>query len=168
MLDYKKRRSISLKMNFNYNNKALWEVISAPNNLELFHPYCKNNISINWEKGHYSDEIIYLNNKKYKRVFLKWKKNFGYELIISNLQNKKSYVIWEITEIDNLNSSLRITIYPHLLATWPKMLSYLPFTLIIKPRLKSYLFSVISGLHYFLNETKKVPKNHFGAHKWFS
>ena len=31
--------------------------------------------------------------------------------------------------------------------------------------LKSYLFSVISDLNYFLNETKKVPKNHFGTHK---
>tara|TARA_Y200000002_G_scaffold174771_1_gene144192 strand:+ start:14072 stop:14578 length:507 start_codon:yes stop_codon:yes gene_type:complete len=168
MLDYKKRRSISFKLNFNYDNKTLWEVISAPNNLELFHPYCKSNNTISWEKDHYSDEIIYLNNKKYKRVFLKWNKNSGYELLISNLQNKKSYVIWEITETDNLKSNLRITIYPHLLATWPKMLSYLPFKFIIEPRLKSYLFSVISGLNYFLNETKKVPKNHFGTHKWFS
>ena len=76
--------------------------------------------------------------------------------------------MWGITETDNLKSNLRLTIYPHLLATSLKTLSYLPFKIIIEPVLKSYLFSVISKLNYFLNETKKVPKNHFGTHKWFS
>lgn len=146
----------------------MWEAISSSDNLELFHPHCKSNNSISWERNHYFDNLIYLNNKKYKSVFLKKNKNSGNELLISTLQNKKSHVIWRITETNNLKSNLRITIYPHLLATWPKMLYYLPLKFIIEPRLKSYLFCVISGLNYFLNETKKVSKNHFGTHKWFS
>ena len=56
-----KRRSISFKLNLNYNDKTLWEAISASNNLELFHPYCKSNNTVSLEKDHYSDDIIYLN-----------------------------------------------------------------------------------------------------------
>ena len=40
--------------------------------------------------------------------------------------------------------------------------------LIIKPKLYNYLFSVISGLKYYLENNEEVPKNYFGTHKWFS
>ena len=100
--------------------------------------------------------------------FTKWIPFKGYELKIGKKDGKQSYVVWEIKEMDNTTCTLSITVYPHLLSKYPKIISYLPFKLIIKPKLYNYLFSVISGLKYYLENNEKVPKNNFGKHKWFS
>ena len=112
--------------------------------------------------------LEYLNGLKYIRKFTKWSPLKGYELKIGKKDEKQSYVVWEIKEIDNTTCTLSITVYPHLLSKFPKIISYLPFKLIIKPKLYNYLFSVISGLKYYLENNEKVPKNNFGKHKWFS
>ena len=116
----------------------------------------------------YVDELEYLNGLKYVRKFVKWVPLKGYELYIGEKEGYQSYVIWEIKEIDQSNCSLSITVYPYLLSNWPNFISYIPYKLIIKPRLYNYLSSVISGLKYFVENNEKVPKNHFGKHKWFS
>ena len=134
---------------FNHSPRILWNVISAPNHLELFHPFCKK-ISISWDDMPYVDELEYLNGLKYVRKFVKWEPLKGYALNIGRKKGKQSHVIWEIKEIDDLNCSLSITVYPHLLNNWPYFISYLPYKLIIKPKLYDYLFSVISGLKYYL------------------
>ena len=105
---------------------------------------------------------------KYIRNFVKWVPFKGYELNIGKKEGKQSYVIWKIKEIDDSNCSLSITVYPHIYSNWPNIISFIPYKLIIKPRLYSYLLSVISGLKYFIENNEKVPKNHFGKHKWFS
>tara|TARA_B110001450_G_scaffold199527_1_gene188336 strand:+ start:6175 stop:6681 length:507 start_codon:yes stop_codon:yes gene_type:complete len=164
----KKVRGINCQLSFNHNSKVVWNVISAPNHLNLFHPFCKNNSIISWEESSHVDMLEYLNGLKYIRKFTKWSPLKGYELKIGKKDEKQSYVVWEIKEIDNTTCTLSITVYPHLLSKFPKIISYLPFKLIIKPKLYNYLFSVISGLKYYLENNEKVPKNNFGKHKWFS
>ena len=168
MDSFKKVRGISCQLYFNHNSKDVWNVISAPNHLNLFHPFCKKNSIISWEESSHIDMLEYLNGLKYIRKFTKWSPFKGYELKIGKKDGKQSYVVWEIKEMDNTTCSLSITVYPHLLSKFPKIISYLPFKLIIKPKLYNYLFSVISGLKYYLENNEKVPKNHFGKHKWFS
>lgn len=168
MNNINKNRGITCQLYFNQSPKILWNVISAPNHLNLFHPFCKKNISISWDSMPYEDELEYLNGLKYVRKFVKWIPFKGYTLNIGKKEGKQSHVIWEIKEIDHSNCSLSITVYPHLLSNWPNFISYIPYQLIIKPRLYDYLFSVISGLKYFVENNEKVPKNHFGKHKWFS
>ena len=167
-MNIKKKRGINCQLIFNQPPKTLWKVISAPNHLELFHPFCKENIAISWDGMPYIDELEYLNGLKYVRKFVKWDPLKGYSLNIGKKQGKQSHVIWEIKEIDHANCTLSITVYPHLLSNWPNFVSYIPYKLIIKPTLYDYLFSVISGLKYFIENNEKVPKNHFGKHKWFS
>ena len=164
----KKVRGINCQLSFNHNSKVVWNVISAPNHLNLFHPFCKNNSIISWEESSHVDMLEYLNGLKYIRKFTKWSPLKGYELKIGKKDEKQSYVVWEIKEIDYTTCTLSITVYPHLLSKFPKIISYLPFKLIIKPKLYNYLFSVISGLKYYLENNEKVPKNNFGKHKWFS
>ena len=164
----KKVRGINCQLSFNHNSKVVWNVISAPNHLNLFHPFCKNNSIISWEESSHVDMLEYLNGLKYIRKLTKWSPLKGYELKIGKKDEKQSYVVWEIKEIDNTTCTLSITVYPHLLSKFPKIISYLPFKLIIKPKLYNYLFSVISGLKYYLENNEKVPKNNFGKHKWFS
>jgi hypothetical protein len=168
MDSFKKVRGITCQLSFNHNSKEVWNVISAPNHLNLFHPFCKNNSIISWEESSHVDMLEYLNGLKYIRKFTKWSAFKGYELKIGNKDGKQSYVVWEIKEIDNTTCTLSITVYPHLLSKFPKIISYLPFKLIIKPKLYNYLFSVIYGLKYYLDNNEKVPKNNFGKHKWFS
>ena len=88
-------------------------------------------------------------------------------LQIGGRKGKKSKVIWEISSEEN-NTFLSITIYPHFLANAPKFLSFLPYKLLLRPKLTSYLNSVLGGINYYLIEKEPVPKNHFGTHKWFS
>ena len=168
MNDINKNRGITCTLNFKQPSKTIWNIISAPNNLELFHPFCKENTVVSWNSMPYIDELEYLNGLKYFRKFVNWDPLKGYTLNIGKKEGKQSHVIWEIKEIDDLNCSLSITVYPHLLSNWPNFFSYIPYKLFIKPRLYNYLFSVISGLKYHLDNNKKVPKNHFGKHKWFS
>ena len=74
---------------------------------------------------------------------------------------------WRLEKVDK-GSKLTITIYPFLLSTWPKVFSFLPYYFYINIKLKSYLFSVLSGIDWYIKEKTPVPKNQFGEHSWFS
>ena len=79
--------------------------------------------------------------------------------INSFLKNSKPY------EKDIL---LTITVYPYFMAKSPKFISYLPYKLYIRPKLKNYLDSVIKGIDWYLKKKENVPRNAFGKHSWFS
>ncbi|MFL2619692.1 MAG: hypothetical protein ACJ0O0_00645 [Flavobacteriaceae bacterium] len=147
--------------------EKLWELISSPSNLELFHPFCKTNKVITWPGKNSVDELIYLNNLKYIRSFISWEEFKGYSLLIGEENNKQSYVIWEISKKKGL-VFLKITIYPYFLRNIPKAISYFPYKLFIIPKMSSYLKSVIGGINYYIERKKKTPKEYFGSHKWFS
>ncbi len=146
---------------------SLWELISSPSNLELFHPFCKSNKVIIWPGEKSIDELVYLNGLTYKREFYSWEKLKGYSLFIGEKGKEQSYVVWEIFD-KNGSNYLKITVYPYFLRNMPKLISYLPYKFIVIPALESYLKSVIGGINYYLNTKKRVPKNYFGEHKWFS
>ena len=76
-------------------------------------------------------------------------------------------VKWEITP-HKKNTSLSITVYPYFLNNYPKIISYLPYKIVVTPQLKSYLHSVLRGIKYYLDKGIIVEKNKFGSHKWFS
>ena len=81
--------------------------------------------------------------------------------------NNQSFVEWRIKEEES-GVRLSITVYPFLLSTWPKILSFLPYFLYINIKLKSYLNSVLSGIEWFIEKNTPVPRNKFGKHSWFS
>ena len=145
----------------------LWKTISSPNYLNDTHPYCDNNSVIHWEKDLHEDELVYLNGLTYRRKFSDWKPGEGYDLWIGNSNKNQSFVEWRIIEEGN-GVRLSITVYPFLLSTWPKVLSFLPYFLYINIKLKSYLNSVLSGIGWFIEENTPVPRNKFGKHSWFS
>tara|TARA_Y100000766_G_scaffold121010_1_gene103935 strand:+ start:302 stop:592 length:291 start_codon:yes stop_codon:yes gene_type:complete len=91
----------------------------------------------------------------------------GYDLWIGNDNKKQSFVEWRIKE-EGSGVRLSITVYPYLLSNWPKALSFLPYFLYINIKLKSYLYSVLSGIEWFIDKKTPVPKNKFGKHSWFS
>ena len=52
---------VSYEEKINSSIDSLWDLISAPSNLELFHPFCKSNKTIKWPGKNSIDELIYLN-----------------------------------------------------------------------------------------------------------
>jgi len=149
------------------SKEILWETISSPNYLNNVHPYCEKNSVIYWDNDRHEDLLVYLNGLTYERKFTTWKPDEGYDLWIGNDNKKQSFVEWRIRE-ENGGVTLSITIHPYLLSTWPKALSFLPYFLYINIKLKSYLYSVLSGIEWFIEKNTPVPKNKFGKHSWFS
>ena len=154
-------------MTYDYSVENLWKVVSSPNYLNNVHPFCKENSIIKWNNDHHEDKILYLNNKTYIRKFVSWRALKGYDLWIGDNNKDQSFVEWRLEKAGN-RSKLTITVYPFLLSTWPRILSFLPYFLYINIKLKSYLFSVLSGIDWYIKENTPVPKNQFGKHSWFS
>ena len=161
------RFKTSNSMTYDCSLEKLWEVVSSPNYLNNVHPFCKENSTIKWSKDHHEDKIVYLNNRYYIRKFVSWKVLEGYDLWIGSNNNNQSFVEWRLEKVDS-GSKLTITVYPFLLSSWPKVFSFLPYFLYINIKLKSYLFSVLSGIEWYIKENIPVSKNQFGEHSWFS
>tara|TARA_B110000014_G_scaffold176080_1_gene125964 strand:+ start:2324 stop:2818 length:495 start_codon:yes stop_codon:yes gene_type:complete len=159
--------SIKCKRKINSTPEKLWNLISKPGYLNLVHPYCKESTIKSWKKNDHSDILIYLNGLKYERHFNKWKEKKGYSLMIGKKNGKKSHVKWKISSYNN-ETFLTIIVSPYLLSNWPKLISFIPYLLYIKPNLKKYLNSVIGGIDWYLINNKPIPKNYFGKHLWFS
>ena len=160
-------RSISSRKSISCDINALWKVISLPSNLDLFHPFCKKNTVIIWSKENSIDQIEYLNGLIFQREFFEWEENKGYKLHIHQIGKPKSRVEWKING-DNYKSIINISVSPYLFNSGGKYLSVLPYYLITRPFLLSYLESVTSGLKYYLEQGKTVKKNQYGKHLWFS
>ena len=167
LLKIKKMWKAEHEQKINSSKVNLWDLISAPSNLELFHPFCKSNKVIKWPGKDSIDELIYLNGLTYIRTFKQWENLKGYSLIIGEKNKGQSYVVWKIFKKKE-SLYLKITVYPFFLRNFPKVISYLPYKLIVIPALESYLKSVIGGINYYLKTNEKTPKNYFGEHKWFS
>ena len=163
----KKKWKVEYEEKINSSLESLWELISSPSNLELFHPFCSSNKTIKWPGENSIDELIYLNGLTYIRKFTNWEEKKGYSLFIGEKNKDQSYVIWDIYKKEEC-IYLKISVYPYFLRNFPKIASYIPYKLIVTPALQSYLKSVIGGINYYLETKSITPKNYFGEHKWFS
>tara|TARA_Y100001954_G_scaffold171771_1_gene182624 strand:+ start:1509 stop:2006 length:498 start_codon:yes stop_codon:yes gene_type:complete len=163
-----KRLNVSNSAEFEVPAERLWKAISEPGNLNDSHPFCESNEVISWEDGNRSDRIIYLSGLNFVRRFKTWEEGVGYTLVIGEEGGPKSYVEWEITPLERDRSRLTISVYPHILAGLPRLLAFVPHAVWVKPRLESYLDSVVLGFRYRLERGGRVPRDHFGKHPWFS
>ena len=168
MKNFKTNSPISVKKSFDVSSEVLWKLVSAQGNLNDCHPYCQSNESIQWDEDGHVDRLVYLNGRTYIRQFLTWDEGEGYTLRIGEENGLQSFVQWEINAIAENKSQLTITVHPYLLAGYPKVVSFLPYQFWIKPRMRRYLRSVVSGFEYVARTGEPVPRNHFGRHPWFS
>jgi hypothetical protein len=155
---------VSEKIILNQNPDIVWEIISSKNALELFHPYCLKNDTIDYKK---KDKLVYLNGLIYIREFSVWKPNKGFELSIGKKGGKKSKVIWEIKILDR-GCEVKISVFPYSSSKISKYFHPIVNIIIVKPKLRKYLQSVLTGLKFYLDTNIKVKKNQFGKHAWFS
>ena len=156
MHNMKYNQSITVTKEIEASRGELWNFISSPEYLNYCHPFCKKNTIIKWEKGNHSDILEYLNGLVYIRNFYKWEEKKGYSLLIGAENKQQSKVVWEIT------------VYPHFLNDYPNLISFIPYKFLIRPKLTSYLNSVIGGINSFMVNKIPVERNMFGKHSWFS
>jgi len=159
---------VSKSIKINAVPQLVWEVISKPNKLELYHPFCESNPVENWPGSKSIDYVNYYNGLKLKRIFTDWIEGQGYDLLIGEENGKKSKVIWRISTTDNISSDLKITIYPYDISKNPKSVKLFLYIIYIKPMLNKYLTSVLKGFQTYIIHGKPIRKNQFGTHKWFS
>ena len=146
----------------------VWEAISMPGNLEPCHPFCASNPVQVWPGPNSVDEVHYLSGWVYVREFCNWIDGVGYDLNIGRKGGGQSSVSWRITEIDEQNSSLRITVCPDVLQRIPVTVRWIPHLARLRPALRSYLNSVVRGFEWYVTRGVAVPRDQFGRHPWFS
>ena len=159
---------VSYSTSLKNEKKDVWKAISSHGNLNFFHPFCKKNKVIEVDENSIKKDIlIYLNGIVFEREFYQWEKMKGYKLMIGKKNAKKSKVIWEISENKDY-TTLSIKVFPYKTDKINSLLYPFFFFFYIKPKLKSYLKSVLNGLKFYLFNNQTVVKNQFGKHSWFS
>ena len=159
---------IRVNQTFDLTTDALWELVSAPGNLNDAHPFCKTNEALTWDGNKHVDRLVYLNGRTYVRRFQTWNPGKGYTLLIGAENGPQSFVEWTIKPLETGGSTLSITVHPYLLANWPKLLAFPLYRLWIVPRMRRYLRSVLGGFAHVATTGEPVPRNRFGRHPWFS
>jgi len=167
-LDRNSRWAVSASQRIAAPREEVWRVISAPGNLEPCHPFCTKNPVHEWDGANSRDEIHYLSGWMYERRFSEWHDGYGYDLETWRGDNCIASVSWRIIDVDDANSMLEITVYPHVLKNWPAIARWFAYWLRIKPYLRSYLRSVVMGFEWCITKGERVPRDAFGKHPWFS
>ena len=150
----------------NISKNELWNIISAPSNLELFHPFCKKNETLKWPGINSIDEIYYYSGLVYQRQFINWIDKEGYDLLIGKKHGSQSLVCWRIKNENN--AKLTVTIHPNKFNQGSKILNMIQYNILVKPLLQKYIDSVMLGLEYYIQKKQKVQKNQFGKIRFFS
>ena len=161
-------KSIIHSEKFNLSPNEIWNIISRESNLEDYHPFCRSNTPIEWNEKNHSDKLEYLNGTVFERHFISWTENEGYDLYFGRKDGRKSHVSWRIKRINNHETELSIEVHPWIFNQGNRFIEFIPFEFFVRPRLKSYLQSVLGGLKWYIINQKPTPRNHFGKIKWFS
>ena len=102
-----------------------------------------------------------------ERNFTEWFEGEGYDLVIGDSQGNDSLVSWRLEGADS-TSLLSINVKTYIFNKGNRIIKIIPFFLYAKPKLISYLDSVLNGLKYYSETNKIVSQNQFGSHSWFS
>ena len=155
---------VEAKKTFKKNRSEILEAIRLPNNLENYHPFCKENKVEKWPGKGSIDYVKYLNGLKYRRDFVKWDES-GYVLDIG-VKSKVARVKW-LVEGNSTQSSLKITINPKL-PYKNKIIRTIMWHAYIKFRLQNYINNVVKGFADYIDSEERVSKNKYGKHPWYS
>ena len=155
---------VEAKKTFKKDRSEILEAIRLPNNLENYHPFCKENKVEKWPGKGSIDYVKYLNGLKYRRDFIKWDES-GYVLDIG-VKSKVARVKW-LVEGNSTRSSLKITINPKL-PYKNKIIRTIMWNAYIKYRLQNYINNVVEGFADYIDTKERVPMNKYGKHPWFS
>ena len=162
------RWPIAASATINADPEKLWSSISAAGSLNDCHPFCADNIVSKWPGEGSVDAIRYLNGQEYERRFRGWHEGTGFDIELFHKGRELAWAIWRVADLEDGRSRLTITVYPVRLQSQPVSVRWVPHLFIMRPKLRSYLSSVVNGYKWFVERGEAVPRNQFGEHPWFS
>lgn len=166
------KRDVTVAAQIDAVISTVWSAISRRGNLAICHPFCKDNPVEAWPGNAACDTIVYYNGLVLHRRILNWLDGKGYDLVIGrDLNRPMADVNWRISELENRQSLLAITIKPDLnivLAKKPRVMHLLMFKFGLRQQLSEYLTSLVLGFKYRIETGKPVQRNQFGSHRFFS
>lgn len=162
------RWPVTVEQGIAASSQDVWAAISTPGVLERCHPFCSANPVDVWPGAGSRDEVHYYNGLVYERRFLEWREGAGYSLQIGEPNGPSSLVTWEVSATGSSASTLAITVYPHILQGVPVVARWVPHLGYVRPLLRRYLRSVVSGFGWYVTRHEPVRRNQFGTHPWFS
>jgi len=112
--------------------------------------------------------VHYLNGIVYERRFRGWEEGTGYDLEIYLRAEKIAAVAWRIAAVDRDRARLIITVEPDAFRDRSLPWRWIAHHTVLRPKLRSYLDSVVRGFDWFITRGEPVPRNAFGKHAWFS
>ena len=164
------RNKVIKSVNIDINHYHLWEIISSPKKLHFYHPFCKKNEVLTWDRENTVDLIEYFNGKVLKRKFFVWNERTGYKLIINDLKKDLAEVHWNLSDAGENKSilSIQVKVLKDALKKFPNYINKIILEMYILPNLGAYLDSVLMGIKFYSERGKKVSKNQFGYNSMFS
>ena len=162
------RWPVSVRRTIARPSNDVWAAISTPGVLEHCHPFCRENPVTAWSGVDSLDHVHYFNGLVFERRFFEWIDGVGYSLEIGERGKAISIVTWRVERIDSASTVLAITVYPHLLQGIPLVVRWVPHIGYVRPLLRRYLTSVVSGFDWYITRGDPVDRNQFGSHPWFS
>ena len=141
--------------------------MSTPGHLELCHPFCAANPVEQWPGPVSRDSVEYHNGRVVDREVTAWQNGVGFTVDVSDDNGPLATVAWRIRDVAG-GSELTISLIPRTFRTVPWAVGWLPQLLVVRPMLRRYLRSVVTGVRWRLETGEPVTPNQFGRHRWFS
>ena len=161
-------RAIKVTRSVQSGADHLWSVISTPGYLEACHPFCARNDVQHWPGVGAADTIAYYGGRIVQRHFVAWEEGTGYDLVVTNADGaNQAAVSWRIDPEGESASRLTVTLQPHFLDQMPRALRWLTY-LGVRSRMRRYLESAVAGVVHHAETGRRVARNQFGPHPWFS
>ncbi len=144
----------------------MWEVISAPGNLEQVHPFVTANPVHRWPGVGAHDTVEYHGGRVLERRFTAWHEGTGYDLDASDDRGPAAGVQWRLAAAEG-GARLTIALTPRMLAGVPALVRPAPMAA-VRVMMRRYLRAVLAGVEWRVTTGEPVRRNQFGAHPWFS
>jgi hypothetical protein len=146
----------------------VWNVITQPGCLTLYHAYCKENTVYQWPGVGARDGITYHSGLYFERDFVSWIEGVGYDLEIGPPPRKTAHVCWRVLPVYCGCCELTISVTPLLSSDWSEERKAEYQRRSFDKTVEQYLDSLLRGVEYFVTTGEAVKRNQFGAHPVYS
>ncbi len=147
---------------------SIWQVISQPGHLEQVHPFCRENVVLQWPGVGARDTITYYSGIHYQRDFVTWLEGAGYDIEIGPPPHKTARVAWRIKALNEGRSELSIEVTPYLKSALSEPRKRSHEQRFFGDTIAQYLDSVVRGVDHVVTTGQAVRKNQFGSHPIYS
>jgi hypothetical protein len=148
--------------------QKVWDIITVPGGLSLFHPFIQKNSSESWNDVGSKDHVTYYSGIEYDREVVQWIEGTAYDLKVYEKGKHKITVSFRIIPIDDQTCKLINTVKVDFIKKLPFPIRWALLKFKIKPLFTSYLCHVHKGLAYYAETGNQVKRNQFGSHPVFS